>query len=117
MTNTNPNKVNPDQWNTGAPPFASWWLTTTPGTQPAWRWYEPAWGWSTSVSETASAQEAGALAMHVAHTTMQSQFLWSHYWPAGARVPRMMPYAMYTTPAPDVVLDITQPTPRIRLLG
>ena len=85
MNNLAPMKKPANPMKAGTPPFSHWWLTSTPGTQPAWRWYEEGKGWSIPVDQSTSAHDAGLAATNLADKGLQDQIVWCDYWPAGAK--------------------------------
>lgn len=86
------------KWYTGNPPHVGWWRVqvywgTVPkhtiGDRPErWSWWDGT-RWSVSVQPQATAINA----RNASYCPMAPQHgvVWSHYWPEGARVPRIAP--------------------------
>lgn len=76
------------KWHSGPPPFVGWWLCRGIGGR-CWRWWDGR-DWSSPAYPTDGADYAALAAKHKA---MTEDVQWTHYWPAGARVPRVEPGA------------------------
>lgn len=74
-------------WHKGPPPHVGWWNASNLKNMFAWRWWDgsrwsaPAWA-TTSNTSIQSVANTPAVAKDVE---------WTHYWPEGARVPRINP--------------------------
>ena len=80
------------EWYDGVPPHIGWWNTQLEIVY-AWRWWDGV-RWSRAVAPTLTADEAAARVMSPnsnAPAWVQKQIQWNHYWPEGARVPRIPP--------------------------
>jgi len=76
------------KFHSGPPPHIGWWLTKFQ-TAEWWRWWDgEAWSWG--AGKYANSAQANICAGSKASNGPE-QFLWSHYYPANARVPRIKP--------------------------
>ena len=81
------------KWHSGPPPFPGWWNASSYRSREAWRWWDGE-RWSSvatpAITARAAAEQAARPALY--HPEFPP-IKWTHYWPAGARVPRVEPEA------------------------
>jgi len=76
------------KWFKGPPPHVGWWNASVGRNPKSWRWWNGK-HWSKSVSPLSPSASAKAHAQRPALSS--STIRWTHYWPEGARVPRINP--------------------------
>lgn len=81
-------KFNADrEWHSGPPPHVGWWNANEYKNPYLWRWWNGE-NWSTAVHQSETAKWAGD---SVNWPYYDDDIVWSDYWPANARVPRIDP--------------------------
>ena len=80
--------ASPLEWRKGAPPHVGWWLAGYERLRNVWRWWDGR-QWSRPAYDHQPAQHAAICALR--RDDKQDAILWSHYYPEGARVPRITP--------------------------
>lgn len=81
------------KWHSGPPPHEGWWCAdhknTADGCFPnSWRWWDGAqWSCYADSFDTAGTAEICARS----ESRYQDEIVWSDYYPANARVPRVKP--------------------------
>ncbi len=73
------------EYHDGPPPHIGWWLCEGE----RWRWWDGQ-GWSWYANDHFNAFEAACWA-RIRSFPDGPIYRWSHYWPEGARVPRVRP--------------------------
>ena len=83
---------NPRKFHKGPPPFRGWWNVRFPHdtSERRWGWWDGK-GWSTFARSGNTPRIAAAAAAYPGAEYVPKTILWSDYWPANARVPRINP--------------------------
>lgn len=75
-------------WHCGPPPHVGWWNASVGKNPNTWRWWNGT-TWSFCMDKTDSAATIESYSRHA--SSNQHLILWSDYYPANARVPRVDP--------------------------
>lgn len=79
------------EWHSGPPPHVGWWNASAGRDPDVWRWWDGA-QWSIPMYPDDLADLAGAAAL-IPEAPHFAALEWRHYYPEGARVPRINPEA------------------------
>lgn len=79
------------EWHSGPPPHVGWWNASAVRDPDCWRWWDGT-RWSKAVLNTRSSKTAAERAVERSFFK-KSAIEWRHYYPDGARVPRINPEA------------------------
>ncbi len=80
------------KWSNEPPPHVGWWLTCNtrpPVAEGLWRWWNGK-HWSAGIRKSMPSMVA-ARAANFPSLWLNSELVWTDYWPENARVPRVDP--------------------------
>lgn len=79
------------EWRSGPPPHVGWWNASAGRSKVMWRWWDGK-RWSRAAADFRSSKTAARRAEEP--TLYTGAIEWRHYYPEGARVPRINPEAL-----------------------